>query len=166
MKNITSKLHRAAGSIGFIKKAIHHEATAKFAQVKGNFINVNDRYKSEKCILLSHLNDHVLSNKLLIKKHYLMNKLKQECRTHNSSMTIYFNTTTKKPRMDSFKTKNYKLKRPIQTKTPMSNYKVSIITLSDYKLSEIEGKQLQLGLEYSFVNKNRNLKKNLAANLE
>ena len=30
----------------------------------------------------------------------------------------------------------------------------------------MERKQLQLGLEYSFVNKNRDLKKNLAANLE
>ena len=63
LKNITSKLHRTAGSIGFIKKALHHEVTPKFTQVKGNFINVNDRYKSEKCILLSHLDD---SNKLLL----------------------------------------------------------------------------------------------------
>ena len=48
----------------------------------------------------------------------------------------------------------------------MSNYRVPIINLSDYELSELERKQLQLGLEYSFVNKDRNLKKNLAANLE
>ena len=54
----------------------------------------------------------------------------------------------------------------IQTKTPMSNCKVPISILSDYKLSEIERKQLELDLEYSFVNKNRDLKKNLAANLE
>ena len=78
-ENITSKLHRTARSIGFIKKALHHEVTPKFAQVKGNFINVNDIYKSEKCILLSHLRDRVRFNKLLIKKHhYLLNKLKQE----------------------------------------------------------------------------------------
>ena len=48
----------------------------------------------------------------------------------------------------------------------MSNYRVPIINLSDYDLSEVERKQLQLGLEYSFVNKNRDLKENLAANLE
>ena len=68
--------------------------------------------------------------------------------------------------MDFSKIKNYKLKRLIQTKTLMSNYKVPIINLSDYKLSEIERKQLQLGLKYISVNKNRDLKKNLAANLE
>ena len=76
----------------------------------------------------------------------------------------YINNTTK--RMDSFKTKNHKLARLVQAKNPMSNYRVPIINLSDYQLSEVEHKQLQLGLEYSFVNKNRDLKKNLAVNLE
>ena len=47
--------------------------------------------------------------------------------------------------MDSFKTKNYKLKRQIQTKTPKSNYKVPIMNLSAYNLSQTEWKQLQLG---------------------
>ena len=41
----------------------------------------------------------------------------------------------------------------------MPDYKVPIINLSDHKFSETERKQLQLGLEYSFVNKNQNLKK-------
>ena len=68
LKNITSILHRTSGSIGFIKKALHNEVTPKFAQVKGNFININDRFKSEKSILLSHLNNHVHSHKLLILK--------------------------------------------------------------------------------------------------
>ena len=66
LKNITSKLHRISGSIGFIKKAFHNEVKPKFAQVKGNFININDRFKSEKSILLSHFNDHLRSYKLYI----------------------------------------------------------------------------------------------------
>ena len=48
----------------------------------------------------------------------------------------------------------------------MSNYEVPIINLSDYRLSEIQQKQLRLGLEYSFVNKNQGLKKIFTANLE
>ena len=48
LKNVTSKLHRTAGSIGFMKKALHHDVTPKFGQVKGTFVNVNDRYISEK----------------------------------------------------------------------------------------------------------------------
>ena len=131
LKNITSKQHRTLGSIGFIKKALHHGVTPKFAQVKGNFVNVvNDRYKLEKYILLSHLNNHVHSNKLLIKKHYLLNKLKQEYGTLLITAVLqYILTLQQKERMESFKTKNYKLKGLIQTKTPMSNYKVPIINL-------------------------------------
>ena len=41
-----SKLHRSAGNIGFIKKALFNEVTPKFAQARGNFINKNDKYKS------------------------------------------------------------------------------------------------------------------------
>ena len=48
IKNITSKLHRTSRSIGFIKKALHNEATPKFAEVKDDSVNTNDRFKSEK----------------------------------------------------------------------------------------------------------------------
>ena len=52
--------------------------TPKFAQVQGNFINKNNKYKEEKRILLSHLNDHVCSLKSLCKRHYsLCTELKQ-----------------------------------------------------------------------------------------
>ena len=168
LKNITLKLHRTSGSIGFIKKALHHEVTPTFAQVKGNFININDRFKSEKSILLSHLNDYVCSYKPLISKHhYLLIKLKDECGTLLIAAVLRpISTIQQKERLDSFKTKNHKLVRLIQAKTPMSNYRVPIINLSDYDLSEVEHKQLQLALEYSFVNKNRALNKNLGANLE
>ena len=47
LSNVTSKIHKTAGSIGFIKKALYHES-----------------------ILLPHLNDHVCSLKSLCKKHY------------------------------------------------------------------------------------------------
>ena len=53
LKNKTSKLHRIVESIGFIKKALHYEFTPKFAQVKGNFMNVNGRYKSENSFIAS-----------------------------------------------------------------------------------------------------------------
>ena len=43
LENKTSKLHWIVETIGFIKKALHYEFTPKFAQVKGNFMNVNDR---------------------------------------------------------------------------------------------------------------------------
>ena len=167
MKNITSKLHRTSGSIGFIKKALHNNGTPKHAQVKGNF-NINGKFKLGKSILLSYLNDHVFSYKLLISRHhYLLIKLKDGCGTLLIAAVLrHISTIQQKERMDSFKTKNHKLARLIQAKTPMSNYRVPMINLLDYDLSELEHKQLQLGLEYNFVNKNRDLKKYFAAKLE
>ena len=114
LENKTSKLHWIVETIGFIKKALHYEFMPKFAQVKGNFMNVNDRYKSENCILLSHLHDNVRSNKLLIKKPYLLNKLKQECGALSITAVLrYIWTLQQKQRMDSFITKSYILKRLI-----------------------------------------------------
>ena len=54
----------------------------------------------------------------------------------------YISTLQQKEKVDSLKTKNYKLKQMIQTRTTISHYKVG------------------LGCHYSFVNKNP------AANLE
>ena len=59
LTNVKSKIYKIAGSIGFIKKALHHEVTQKFAPFYGNFINKSDKTKSERGILLSHSNDHV-----------------------------------------------------------------------------------------------------------
>ena len=78
LSNVTSKIHKTAGSVGFIKKALCHKITPKFTQVQCNFISKNNKYKAEKSILLSHLNDDVCSLKSLCKKHYsLCTELKQ-----------------------------------------------------------------------------------------
>ena len=42
LSNVRSRIHKTAGSIGFIKKALYHKITPEFAQVQGNFINKND----------------------------------------------------------------------------------------------------------------------------
>ena len=47
-----------------------------------------------------------------------------------------------------------------------SNFKVPIVNLTSRILSERERMQLGLGLEQSFINKNKNRRKYLAANLE
>ena len=78
LTKITSKIYQTAGSIRFIKTAVYHEITQKFAQVHGRFINKNDKTKSERGILLSHYsNDHVCRSKDLLEQHLLCNKLKQ-----------------------------------------------------------------------------------------
>ena len=66
----------------------------------------------------------------------------------NHINTIHYNE-----RISSFKTKNNKLKRLIQAKSPQSNFKVPIVNLSSEKLSVKERKQLEMGLEFSLLTK-------------
>ena len=46
------------------------------------------------------------------------------------------------------------------------SYKTPILNLSNINLTLEDSKQLNLGLEYSFVDKNKNIKKFLAANFQ
>ena len=63
LRNVTSKIHKTVGSIGFIKKALYHKIKPISAQVQRDFINKNNKNEGEKSILLSHFNDHVSSLK-------------------------------------------------------------------------------------------------------
>ena len=113
LSNVTSKIHKTAGSIGFIKKALYHEITPKFVQVQGNFINKNDKYEAERSILLSHLNDHVCSLKSFCKIHYsLCTELEQLTGKFLELLIInHINTLQYKERLASIKTKKRKLKK-------------------------------------------------------
>ena len=68
----------------------------------------------------------------------------------------------------SFKTKNQKIVNLIKRKRkPCStNYSFPIINLSNYNLSNQEGQQLKLGLDYCLVNKNKDIRGFIAANTE
>ena len=72
-----SKLHRSTGSIGFINKVLFNEVKPKLAQVRGNFINNNDKYKSKRILLLLLLKDHDVRLKtIVITQYQLIDKLK------------------------------------------------------------------------------------------
>ena len=87
-------------------------------QVRGTFTNNNDKYKSERAIL-SHLNDHI--NRLIIlvvRQHQLIDKLKHLTgRFLHDLIVSHINTIQYNERVSSFKTKNNKFKRLIQTKS-------------------------------------------------
>ena len=102
------------------------------------------------------------------KKHYsLCTELKQLAGKFLYLVIInYINTLQYKERLASIKTKNKKLKKLIQNNTSASQYKVLIINLSNYELSDIERKELEMGLEYSFVDKSKRLKQQHVVNME
>ena len=117
---------------------------------------------------LSYLNENVHTLKSLVLKHYVLKeKLKQETgQLLYTSIINYICTTQYHERINSIKSKSDKLNWLICEKTPPSKFKVPIVNLSSYDLPELERKQLHLGLEYSFVDKPKHLKKNIAANFE
>ena len=71
-------------------------------------------------------------------------------------------------RIKSFKTKKKKLKclfKKAERKTT-TKYSVPVIYLLTYHLKDIEYQQFKLGLDYSYIDKNKNTRKFLAANFD
>ena len=166
---VTSKVQKRAASIGFVKKALYREVTPKFALVKGQFKTEKDKWKCEQKVMLSHLQDHKNTLKPLIKEYntlriYMINNYGK---TFCNIITNHIMNRLRESRMLSLKTKNKKLRCLIELKQPPPQYdQVLIVNLTKYVLSTVERSQLELGLEYSFINKSKNQRKFLAANLE
>ena len=89
---------------------------------------------------------------------------------HVFGKAIIFSITKSSPkhRSLSFKTKNKKLANRIRSKKQVviKHYFVPIINTSKYVLSNKEEQQLKLGFKHSFVDKNNNIRRLLASNLE
>ena len=69
--------------------------------------------------------------------------------------------------MDSFIKKNKKLDRLITYNPSITpDYNIPIINLSTINLNQKELNQLKMGVDYSFVDKNKHVKKNIAASIE
>ena len=169
MVSITSKVQRRAASIGFVKKALYQEVTPKFALVKGQFKTGRDKWKCEQRVMLPHLQHHKNTLKSLIKEYnmILINMINNYGKTLCNIIANRIMNRLREPRTVSSKTKNNKLKRLIELKQPLPQHNhVPIVNLTKYVLSAVERSQLELGLEYSFINKSKNQRKFLAANLE
>ena len=70
-------------------------------------------------------------------------------------------------RLESFRRKNKKLFNLTKRRTKENvDYKVPIINLSNYQLNKKEYNQLKMGLNHCFINKDKNQKKHVAANME
>ena len=70
-------------------------------------------------------------------------------------------------RLTSFNTKKKKIKGLIsKNKSAESNYSTRLINFSYIELTSDQENQFKFSLEYSFIDKNKHIKKNLAANFE
>ena len=159
-----------ASSVAFIKKALFVNVKTVFAKVKGQLLNEENRIKSSQNVLKSHLTKP-------IQDLYNFSTIYNDLRTsllseigHVFGRIIIFSITKvlTKHRYLSFKTKNEKLGNLIRSKKQVAikHYSVPIINICRYVLSDKEELQLKLGLKHSFLDKNMNIKKLLAANMD
>ena len=169
LKSTTSKLHNTSASIAFIKKPLFVDVTPKFAIVKGQFISETDSLTASRKLMKSHLTKHVQD---LYNLSVQYNDLKSLLYLNigivlgNTLINIARRSISKRHYL-SFKTKNQKIINVITRKRKPcnTNYSVPIINLSNYNLSNQERQQLKLGLDYCFVDKNKDVRRFPAANM-
>ena len=119
--------------------------------------------------MLSHLQDHKNTLKFLLKEYntpltYMINNYGKTC---CNIITNPIMNRLRESRILSLKTKNKKLRHLTELKQPPPQHnQVPIVNLTKYVLSTVERSQLELGLECSFINKSKNQRKFLAANVE
>ena len=137
-----------------------------FSKVEGQLLSEENCIKSSQNILKNDLTKH-------IQDLYNLSTMYNELRTligHVIGKAIIFSITKSlaKHRYLSFKTKNKKLLNLIRSEkqTDIKHYSARVINKSKYVLSNKEEQQLKLGLKHIFVDKNKNIKKLLAANME
>ena len=139
-------------------------------KVKGQFINNNTRTTAEKEIMKNNLTKHY-NNIRDLKLQYddTRNKIQSNIGIIFTKMLIRFiESSLRTERLKSFKVKNNKMfnltKRKPVPKHP--EFKVPIINLSSHQLTETKYRQLKFGLNHSFINKDKNVKKDITTHME
>ena len=108
---MTRKTQRTAGSIGFVQKSLRHKVVPRFARLKGQLINKNDKLRAEQAILKSHLLEHKKHLRTLCLGHdEISNKIKSNCdRTFHKFCIINIISALHKKNKLQLRCKNSKL---------------------------------------------------------
>ena len=148
---------------------MYAHVTPKFAQIKGQFVNDEEKHQAERRLTLSHVSKHVKCLREITKEHH---KISRKLITITGVLIFrcLLNKIIWKSKhkcMDSFITKNKKLDRLITYSPSITpDYNIPITNLSTINLNQKELNQLKMELDYSLVNKNKHVKKNIAASME
>ena len=159
LRSTTSKLEKTASSIAFIEHALHHHVTPKFATVKGNFLQTEDKIKAERSLLFSHLRRHKKSICSLSKQYdeqveILKNNVGELL---SKLILIRLRNSLRYSNIQQLSTKNKKLFQLKKSKTttfdvPFTSATVPVINLCGYNLNV---KGLKYGLHHCFIDKSR-----------
>ena len=166
-KTTTLRMQRTASSIGFIEKCLKKGVVPTFAKVKGQFINENERKLTEFNLMRSHLSQH---RKNLKKLSLEFDNTKERLtaivgKALTNLLHKAFVEEIRKENTRQFRTKNGKLTRLAgQVPRTIDDFTVPIINLSSFE--DLDTSVLRYGMNYSFVNKNRFIKRDIAVELE
>ena len=134
------------------------------------FLNNKDQLDAKRKLMISRLTQHESNLKEITSKQRTLGQelAKKVGSIRYKILLKHVSSKLQRERLLSFKTKYKKLEVLIskvhKREKVSDSYKTPIINLSNIELALEESKQLNLGLEYSVVNKNRNIKNFLAAN--
>ena len=146
---------------------MHHQIAPRFANVKGQFLHTDDKWKAEKSILVSHLKTHKKSvDNLSIRYDELLDKQNSNTSELLSNFSeVHLNVLCYGNILQlSIKNKKlFHLKKKILPINVISSARVPVINLSDYDF-DMEG--LKYGLHHCFVDKSKSVKRNIAVELE
>ena len=165
------KLHHISSSIAFIKKALHHRVIQTFAKLRGKFLTDKHKKRTEMELMKSHIEEHERDLKqMMIRYNILIVEMKHRLGITLTKLLVSRTLRNSRyERLESLRTKNRKLQNLMKTTLPNQPTKeceVPIINLSDISLTRWEEFQLKKGLEHSFVDKHKNVKRYLATSFE
>ena len=163
-KNLRSSFIKQLLLLVLFKKSLHSNFIPTFPKVKGTFLREEYQSKCEKDIMKSYLKENQNNLSRVIKslskdKDSIVNMIGE------SFTLVLLKRISKeqyKHRMLSFQTKNEKLKCLIDSKiknSNINNFSAPFINLSYHVLTEY-------GLKYCVIDRNKNVKKYLSAELE
>ena len=153
-------MQKVASSIGFLEQALYYQFTPTFAKLKGNFISSIDKKQAEKKVIKKHRNNI----KHLKGRHYkIINELlKLLGKVILRILLIDLCNSLRKSNILQLKTKNNKI-RNRRPKHANKTSQVPVKNLSDY---DIDTSSLKYGLNHSFIDKNKFIKRDLEVEFE
>ena len=167
LRNTISKIQKTSASIGFVKKALYNNVTPTFAKISGCFANEVSKKKSEKILLRSHLSDHYATLRNLTST--LSKLLDELIRVAGTKLTRLFQhivrDSLRGDNIIQFKTKNGKLHRLTQRNDEVKFVK-STVPVKNLSSFPFNTDCLKMGLQHSFTDKNKYVKRNIAVELE
>ena len=168
LRNKTYKLQRTASSIGFINKALSNNVTPTFAKVTGNMSSEHARKKDEKVNMRIQQNEHHRTiRETIIQQQTIQEKIRAHYGYKMFKLINHLVTSSlRSENIKQLQTKNKKLFHLTKKHNNVHHVKhsIPILNLSSEDIDTTSLKKT--GLDYSFIDKNKFIKREITVEME